>query len=880
MFNFFQLVPTAKVSHKNNIVLFCYNSKYKIFFYGNGDVQILEGGECTIFKIEDKVKSSCVPEGCNVLITLCECLDKCVLKVFNLTKFVKKAPSLINTTVLENISNVTTISAFCLINTDLCFAIGLQNGYVLLCKSQVSKEIPPKAFKCLNVCSKPVKGIQFSNSTDGNINMFICSDDGVFYYKISSSTILNETIFSLDDIVSSVHCCTLQPMLKFNNGQNFIVARDDGLYYYSTEGRGSCYALNGKKKFVEWFGKKYILILNTISEWNLDDNTYQLIVIDIHNKIIVFNKELCNIVGIQTIHDSSNCLIFLRNGDIMTLREKGIRYKIKHLISKNLYDVALKLLEDSNTNSEIFAEVLVSYGDHLLQRGDMFGAVNMYSKTIGIVSPFTIVNKLTDFRYNECLIEYLSQLNETEFKSSEHARLLKNCRQRTELTLKTFHIFESANEECDKLIACYSTVDQTEKYSSLSRFLDKKENFLTYIKKIAVEDIVDFFSEYGYFLINQYPDYFVEAAKYTSKSSPWTDNCSFYKIIFPLLLSNKSFAIDFIDNVCKQYKPNYLYNIWTELVLQMWQLGNVDIEFVINFFEANGPNISMDNAFLICRNYEFWPGIRFLYDKCSLQILSVKCLAKCFEMYPDYVNDFSNEFDFNSTQMWIRSLAKDKLFLKYSLKLVAEIFKRVTQTRPYYILNIVGGFDIGSNFFVSHTSDFFLSCNIFQYFKSTKLHNKVILLEQKVAETKTLLQKYNNRPMEFRSRSCDICKQMTKLPMLYFICQHSFHKECVRQYSDSLECVVCSNKKKTIIIVKPRLQIPKISGRITLLQDISEKLKENILNINTFSSIESSKRQPNPKSLNPFESCNDEYEYGNNFISKYDNNLNPFNVIK
>ena len=881
MFSFFQIVSTAiKVCHNSNIISFCSNSKYKIFFYANGDVQILEGWESTVFKIEDKVKYSCVPEGCNIFIILCEYLDKCVLKVFNLAKFVRKTPSLISNTVFENISNVTTISAFNLINTELCIAIGLHNGNVFFSKSAFSREISSKTFKCLNVCSKPVKGIQFSNNADGDVNMFACSDDGIFYYKTSSSSVLSETIFSLDDIVSNVHCCTLQPMYKSNNEQNFVVARDDGLYCYSTEGRGSCYALNGKKKIVEWFGKKYILVFNTVDRWNFEYNDiYQLMIIDIDNKIVVFNKELCNVVEIQATNDIDNCLIFLRNGDILTFREKGIRYKIKHLIMKNLYDVALKLLEESKANTNTVAEVLVSYGDHLLHRGDMFGAVNMYSKTIGTVAPFTIVNKLTDFRYNECLIEYLSKLNETEFKSPEHVKLLKNCRQRVKLSDKAFHIFEIAKNGCDKLLVRYSAVDQGEKYSSILELLEQNNSFLTYLKTIANEDVVDFFLEYGYFLLNQHPDSLVEAASYASKNDLWFDNYSFHKIVFPLILSKKMFAINFIDNICKQYKMKFLYTIWTELVLQMWQLGNVDIAFVINFFETHGANIPVDNGFLICRSYEFWPGIRLLYDKCGVQILSMKCLAKCFEMYPEYINEFSTDYDFNSTHMWIRSLTKDNLLLKYSFKLVIEIFRKVLQTRPNYILNIVGGFVLSNNFFVSHISDFFFSYNIFQYFKSSELHNRVCLLEEKVSKTKALLQKYNNRPIEFRSRSCDICKQMTKLPMLYFLCQHSFHKECIRQYSNVLTCVVCSNKRKTVFSIGSQLQVQNMN-KITLLQDVSEKMRKNILNINACLNIESLNRKSQhiPKSLNPFENCNVEYDDSNNFINKFDNNLNPFNV--
>lgn len=72
----------------------------------------------------------------------------------------------------------------------------------------------------------------------------------------------------------------------------------------------------------------------------------------------------------------------------------------------------------------------------------------------------------------------------------------------------------------------------------------------------------------------------------------------------------------------------------------------------------------------------------------------------------------------------------------------------------------------------------------------------VSFFEDRVIHKVDILNNYLKRPIEFRSRSCDICSQMIKQPMVIFLCQHSYHRECITQYNETLVCIVCTDIQK------------------------------------------------------------------------------------
>lgn len=62
------------------------------------------------------------------------------------------------------------------------------------------------------------------------------------------------------------------------------------------------------------------------------------------------------------------------------------------------------------------------------------------------------------------------------------------------------------------------------------------------------------------------------------------------------------------------------------------------------------------------------------------------------------------------------------------------------------------------------------------------------------------IKKLREDSIEFRSTICDTCYQPLSQPAFYYLCQHSFHQDCVRSYSDSdKDCPVCHTKNVQLL---------------------------------------------------------------------------------
>lgn len=873
MFNFFKIAPLKKyIKYTSEIISWTNNSTYTVLCSQN-EVQIYyKDWEYTSLYIEN-IKFCCVPDNSDYLILLSQhpVDNKIVLKIFYIiNKCNRKSIVLSSNTALDINYRVTALSAIKLTDSRLCLSIGLDNGLFLFCINSVSRDIPSNAFMSFSVGSKSIKGINFSKNKRNDVNMFVCSDAGVFCYTISSNLNLSETKVVLDDMASEVHCCTLKLLFGLDVDQYFVVARDDGLYCYTAEGRGPCYAISGYKQTVEWFGKNLIITLKNKEYLDVQETTSNLIIIDILNKIIVLKKEFHEDICVLPVTGQFNCLILLKNGGIFALIEHDMKYKLSHLLKKNLYDIAIRFLEESRANCNTLANVYVHYGDHLLQRGDTLGAIQVYSKTIGIISPFLIIKKIMDFRYNEYLIMYLSQLVKTKFKMPEHVELLNNCFQRTELPETACRIFNMGECNFNNLYFDKESLNHYEKVRQIIEILNNKQNIPAMcFTDFKNAEVLNFFSEHGYYLIKKYPEEMKELVK-CLLSERFLHDSIFHKSIISLSLVNKQSAMDFIQSIPTNCEIKTLYNIWIELILQMWQKGNIDLNFVINFIKMHQSEISTDNVFILCRNYNFWPGVRMMFDKCSMEILSTRCLLKNFQMFARYANYSAFEYSTQKlNRVWMQTLKTESLTVNYSIKLITDIVKNITKANPYCILNIVHSFVKRKDFLHSHFNDFLINDNLFNHFKCDKERQVVIFLKDRLVQMENTFNNYLKRPIEFRNRSCDICKQIIKLPSVYFLCQHSYHKQCIRQYSESLLCVVCENAEVSDVKIDKRnsekLSSFRTVSRNSILLDVAQKIGQCPVDIN------------NDIKTNVHQFSTILNVLHENIENQYDANLNPFN---
>ncbi|KAF2679976.1 vacuolar protein sorting-associated protein 11 [Lentithecium fluviatile CBS 122367] len=74
-------------------------------------------------------------------------------------------------------------------------------------------------------------------------------------------------------------------------------------------------------------------------------------------------------------------------------------------------------------------------------------------------------------------------------------------------------------------------------------------------------------------------------------------------------------------------------------------------------------------------------------------------------------------------------------------------------------------------------------------------------------ETKKLeLQNLNSKPAVFQATRCKVCDRPLDLPVVHFLCKHSFHQRCLSVDEDvedeSVECPLCSGQNQTVRAIR------------------------------------------------------------------------------
>ena len=93
---------------------------------------------------------------------------------------------------------------------------------------------------------------------------------------------------------------------------------------------------------------------------------------------------------------------------------------------------------------------------------------------------------------------------------------------------------------------------------------------------------------------------------------------------------------------------------------------------------------------------------------------------------------------------------------------------------------------------------------------------------------KTELQNLNPKPVVFQAARCQICMKPLELPVVHFLCKHSFHQSCLSTDEDvhdaEVECPVCSGGNATVKAIR-RAQVES-AERHDLFQDALKRSKD------------------------------------------------------
>ncbi|GJX49134.1 vacuolar protein sorting-associated protein 11 [Tanacetum coccineum] len=296
----------------------------------------------------------------------------------------------------------------------LLIAIGLDNGCIYCIQGDIARErIKRFMLQVDNRQDKSqcaITGMAFR--VDGKaFQLFAVTPTSVSLFNLQTQPASRQT---LDHIGSNVNSVAINDRLEL------IIGRPEAVYFYEVDGRGPCWAFEGEKKFVGWF-RGYLLCV--IADQRSGSHTFNIY--DLKNRLIAHSivvKEVSHMLC-----EWGSILLIMSDKSAICIGEKDMESKLDMLFKKNLYTVAINLVQSQQADAAATAEVLRKYGDHLYSKQDFDEAMAQYIHTIGHLEPSYVIQKFLDAQRIHNLTNYLENLHEKGLGSKDHTTLLLNC---------------------------------------------------------------------------------------------------------------------------------------------------------------------------------------------------------------------------------------------------------------------------------------------------------------------------------------------------------------------------------------------------------------------------------------------------------------------
>lgn len=295
----------------------------------------------------------------------------------------------------------------------LLIAIGLDNGSIYCIKGDFARErITRFTLRVENASADnaAITGLGF-RSDGPALQLFAVTPSSVSLFNLQHQPPRRQT---LDQIGCNGKSVAMSDRLEL------IMGRPEAVYFYEDDGRGPCWAFEGDKSLIGWF-RGYLLCV--IADQRSGRHTFNIY--DLKNRLIAHSVAVKEVS--HMLCEWGNIILIMADKSVLCVGEKDMESKLDVLFKKNLYTVAINLVQSQQADAAATAEVLRKYGDHLYSKQDYDVAMAQYIHTIGHLEPSYVIQKFLDAQRIHNLTNYLEKLHEKGVASKDHTTLLLNC---------------------------------------------------------------------------------------------------------------------------------------------------------------------------------------------------------------------------------------------------------------------------------------------------------------------------------------------------------------------------------------------------------------------------------------------------------------------
>lgn len=726
------------------------------------------------------------------------------------------------------------VSCLAVYETLTQMAVGFADGSVVVYRGDVTRDRHSKS-RVIHQDKHPVTGLAYKN-IQNNIIMFVTTSHSVIAYNISQKDHRE---------VLDIHGCGAKCSVLSDISQEsqfvFVVARTEALYFYQPDCRGALLPFEGEKQMISWHRGYLVVIGNDMKRipGQGSSKAMNLVTIyDVQNKFVAFSGPIPGVVDV--LSEWGSLYILTADNTLYHFQEKDTQTKLEILFKKNLYAVAIDLAR-SQHYSDGLMDIFTQYGDHLYSKGDHDGAMKQYIRTIGHLEPSYVIRKFLDAQRIHNLTAYLQALHEQNLANTDHTTLLLNCYTKLKDVSKLDE-FIMTNKELNFDVETAIKVCRQAAYYKHAVYLAEKFHQHDWYLKIQLEDIKDHEKALGYIgklsfpaakqnlrnygktLMDAEPDQTTELLKllctdYKSSESPLVEEedtaGTSRKVVraepetfIHIFVHKKDKLIEFLEHMTKvrSKSSSIVCSTLLELYLNKAKHCKDKMEEVEPESRALGLlqnvegkyDIDTDHAMVLAQMHNFKAGILLLYEKAKLYTQILR-----YHMDHDeysHVIDTCKKCGLQDPNLWIQALSyfagKEENCKDYMMEVLYHI-DRHNLLPPLLVLQTL-----------AHNSTATLSVVKDYIIKRIQQEDEQIaqderLIRQYREETEKMrsqIKDLKTSAIIFQSAKCSLCSRALELPVIHFLCQHSFHQVCFEGYAEKdEECPICAPENRKVL---------------------------------------------------------------------------------
>ncbi|XP_064459798.1 vacuolar protein sorting-associated protein 11 homolog isoform X2 [Ornithodoros turicata] len=709
----------------------------------------------------------------------------------------------------------------------ILMAVGFEDGNILLFRGDITRD-------------RQSKHIVLSTGTV-SVNVLAFKSSGKQHYLFGATTekviSINTTIKGKEEqhVLDLGGCgsrCAVMSDMKQDH--QFVVGRQDAVYFYQPEGRGPCFAFEEEKVLLHWF-RNYLVVVgkdtkHPLSSGQAPEKTI-VSVYDIQNKFVAYSAPTPGVVDVFS--EWGLLFILVQDGKLYCLQEKDTQSKLELLFKKNQYAMAISLAKSQQYDEDGLVDIFRQYGDHLSSKGDHEAAVQQYIMTIGKLEASYVIRKFLDAQRIHNLTEYLQALHKKGLATEDHTTLLLNCYTKLQDDEKLSHFVMAKDTYFDVEIAI--KVCRQAGYYDQALYLAEKHNchdlylriklenchdYLTainYIARLPFTQAESYMKKYGKTLLTYVPEQTTDLLKnlcydYRPSNDPLpVEQRSHPEDFIHIFVSNSEKLLEFLQHMVEvqPQSSTLVYNTLLELHLQSFNHQENEMEKkvkgqqIMDMLKNSEGKYDLDQAMVLCQMNHFKTGILHLYEKARLyqQILSYH-IDNC-----DYeeVIRICERFGGNDPNLWIQALCF------FSTGNQKDYFSKVlTQIEKQRLLPPIMVVDIAAR---SHKATLatvkdYLVRHLMNENRQMEENKRLIVQYRKETERiRNHIEELKNKPKVFQVSKCCGCNHLLELPSVHFLCGHSYHQHCFENYSESDDCPHClPENSKVLDIIRSQEQ--------------------------------------------------------------------------